>query len=336
MQDSDMQQTDDPNRWRRRSKTIPAVLCGASIAFATAPLSLAVAAISDLTRRRRRLPTVRAALFALRYLANDTAEIVLAPPLWVGRRLGFDDAGYRRVQRWSIRSLARAGDRWLGIRVNTEPEGEPGSIEPGSGPLIVLCRHTSPLDSSLPSLLFGLDRPWNVRSIVTKDALNDPGFDLIYPPLGTVFIDRDEGASARRVIDGFRRHCGPDDVVTIYPEGQIFTPVGLERRLDELEERDPLRAVRLAGLRHLLPPRPGGVLSLLDALPNADVVLIGHIGFEAVPSMRAILGGAPFDQTVNASITRIARADIPETVTEQVAWLDQRWIELDRWVADNR
>lgn len=324
-----MKPIDDPNRWRRRRRTIPAMLGGAVVAFGTAPLTLPLAAVLDLARGRRRLPTARTGIFALRYLANDAVEIVLAPGLWIGRRLGRGDAGYRWVQRWSIRTLASAGDRWLGIRIDGKATV---LVESGSGPLIVLCRHTSVLDSSLPSLLFGLDTPWRVRSIVTDDALNDPGFDLIYPSLGTVFIDRDEGASARRVIHGFRRHDGPDDVVTIYPEGRIFSAAGRDRSLERLGERDPLRSARLAGLRHLLPPRPGGVLSLLDALPNADVVVIGHIGFESVPSMRAMLDVAPVDRTVTVTATRIARADIPETDPERTVWLDQLWLDLDQWV----
>lgn len=296
------------------------------------PIWMPAAVIFDLVRGKRRLPTVRAGKFALRYLVNDSAEIVLAPFLWLGARTGSSRGieRYRSVQRWSIRSLAAAADRDIGVRLDptaTVP------VDPHSGPYIVLCRHTSMLDSSVASLLFGLDSPWNIRSIATADALADPGFDLIYPPLGTVFIDRDEGASARRVIAGFARFDGPDDIVTIFPEGQLFRPSALTRSLDRLAERHPERAERLAGLRHVLPPRPGGTIALLEALPDADVLVIGHQGFERAASIPEMARNAPLDTTVRLSIRHVPRSDVPESTDDRIAWLDRLWTDLDDWVA---
>ncbi len=302
-----------------------------AIALVSAPLTLPLAGLFDLFRGQRRLPTARSGLFGLRYLVNDSTEIVLAPWLWLisrgrGRR-GVER--YRAVQRWSIRTLAAAADRWIGVRLDpaaTVP------VVPGEGPLIVLVRHASILDSSLPSLLFGLDSPWQIRSIVTDDALTDPGFDLIYPALGTVFIDRDEGASARRVIAELARHDGPNDVVTIYPEGRLFRPHRLPGSLARLAERAPERAERLAGLRHVLPPRAGGTLALLEALPSADVLLLGHVGFERAGSIVDLATSAPLDSTVRLMIRHVPRSAIPHGEHERIAWLDTLWLDLDAWL----
>ncbi len=323
----------DPGRWRRRARTIPAMLGVTVFVVASAPITLPLATIVDIARGQRRLPTVRGGLFALRYLVNDSAEIVLAPLLWLASN-GNDDRGierYRSVQVWSIRSLAAAADRFIGVRIDptaTVPVAE------GAGPLIVLVRHCSMLDSSVPSLVFGLDSPWVVRSIVTTDALADPGFDLIYPALGTVFIDRDEGATSRLVIGEFARHGGPNDVATIYPEGNVFRPSLLVRSLERLAERAPERAARLTGLRHVLPPRPGGTLALLRALPAADVVVIGHVGFERAATLAEMAASAPLDSTVQLMIRHVPRSSIPSGEDDRIAWLDALWLDLDQWIDD--
>ncbi len=328
-----MTNSHDPNRWRRRARTVPAMLAMTAGALLAAPLALPLTAVLDLVRGRRRLPGVRAGLFGLRYLVNDSAEIIVAPLLWIGaRRPTGSSAGlarYRCVQTWSVRSLAAAADGWIGVRLDPSAQVP---VEPGQGPLIVLVRHVSMLDASVPSLLLGLDSPWQIRSIVTDDVLADPGFDLIYQPLGTVFIDRDEGASARRIIAGFSEHDGPDDVVTIYPEGRLFRPSVLARSLERLAERSPERAERLAGLRHVLPPRPGGTLALLDALPTADVLLVGHVGFEPVASISDMARTAPIDTEVRILVRRIPRSSVPTADADRVAWLDALWLDLDDWL----
>ncbi len=323
----------DPGRWRRRARTVPSMLVATVVALGAAPVVLPALAVVDLARGRRRQPLVRSARFALRYLVNDSAEVLLAPMLWVGSRLhpGAGTERYRRVQAWSIRTLADAADRRLGIRVDPDA-GTPA--EPGSGPLIVLTRHASLLDAGLPSLLFGLDSDWQVRGVVMREALVDPGFDLLYRRLGSVFIDRDDGPAARNALAVLSGATGADDVVTIYPEGRLFRPQILDRSLERLTERDPARAERLAGLRHVLPPRPGGVLALLDALPEADVVVIGHAGFEAAGSVAEVVRRVPLDVTVEVMSRRFARAAIPTDRDERIRWLDERWLDLDAWIHD--
>jgi 1-acyl-sn-glycerol-3-phosphate acyltransferase len=283
-------------------------------------------------RGRPRLPTVRTALFALRYGINDSIEIVVAPFLRILRPVLGPTHGsrpYRMVQRWSIRTLAQAADRLLGVRLD---RAAALPVPAGTGPLIVISRHVSLLDASLPSLVFGLDSAWQVRGVVTDDALADPGFDLIYPALGTVFIDRDDARTARAVLAAMARFDGADDVVTIFPEGRLFRPDVLARSLDRMRDSNPGRHERLAGLRHVLPPRPGGVLALLAALPTADVVVLGHVGFEAVASLRDMTRVAPIDTTVILNVRRIRRSEVPVTPDEQVVWLDRIWLELDDWI----
>ncbi len=317
-------------RWTRRSVSIPSMLLGTVIAVVLAPVIAVGLAIADLTVGRRRLPRLRVFGMVLQYLVNDSVEIVLAPVLWVwagfGTRLGSTTSRRRhaRLQRWSIDLLATRADQLLGLRI--EVDGEAG-LTPA--PAIVLSRHVSLADASVPGLLYGEGTGIDVRGVIMAEMLSDPGFDLLYGRLGSVFIRRDGDATARRAVHDLAAGLDSRSVAVIFPEGRLFDPTALERSLARLSERDPVRAARLAGLRHVLPPRPGGVLSLLAGAPNADVVVIGHVGFEAVPGIGALSRRAPVGQSISVSVRRIARDGIPDDPAEQVAWLDEEWIRLD-------
>src|SRR3712207_6880469 len=53
---------------------------------------------------------------------------------------------------------------------------------------------------------------------------------------------------------------------SIFPEGANFTPRRKVRALQRLRDRGLVSAVRRAeAMRHLLPPRPGGVVAALSA-----------------------------------------------------------------------
>ncbi len=293
-----------------------------------APVSVAV----DLLRGRRRLPTLRVYLFLLQYGVNDSVEIVLAPIYWVTAGFGLglhrsaSIARHRRLQMWSLDLLIRRAETLLGLRVDFDDK-DLAALRPG--PIIVLSRHVSPFDASLPGLL--CDRAGlPVRGVIMAELLADPGFDLIYGRLGSVFIPRDNGPEARTAIRSMAEASEPDAAMVIFPEGRLFGASTRDRLLARLGERDPERAERLAGLQHVLPPRPGGVSALLNAAPEADVVLIDHRGLDDLVSMSDLVRRVPLDRTVSVDVRRILRADVPTDLDKQVAWLDTLWTGLDR------
>ena len=126
-----------------------------------------------------------------------------------------------------------------------------------------------------------------------------------------------------------RRHDGDRAAVVIFPEGRLFRPSARDRALARLAERDPGRAERLAGLTELLPPRPGGLRVLLDALPEADVVLLDHRGLDRLGRLADLADLAPLDEPVRVTARRIPRAEIPDEHGPFVAWLDHLWLDLD-------
>jgi hypothetical protein len=162
------------------------------------------------------------------------------------------------------------------------------------------------------------------------EVLLAPAF---YVRTGSVFIPRDDGPAARTACAALGRSLADGALGLIFPEGRLFRPDRLVRSLERLVESDPVRAERLAGLGHVLRPRPGGTLALLDAAPDAGVVVLAHAGFEADPTLGVLARAVPVRAPIRVAAWRIPRAEIRSDPAEQVIWLDDLWCDLDVRVA---
>lgn len=323
--------------WKRRRVTIPTMLGATVAALLLAPIIVPVAAAWDAVRLRWSLPSVRVYLFVAQYLINDTVEILAAGPLWIMAGFGttLDRPASRRrherLQAWSIAVLARRAERLLGVRLDTDLDiGE--ALTPG--PAIVVCRHVSLFDASLPALLYQ-QLGYHTRGVIMAELLADPGFDLLYQRAGSVFIPRDNHPDAKDLAATTGVDLDERTVAVIFPEGRLFRPDVLVRSLDRLIERDPDRAQRIAGLRHLLPPRPGGLDALLDVAPNADVVVINHAGFDRYPTFTEVARTVPLDRAIRVTARRITRSEVPTDLAARTVWLDTLWLEMDCWVDEH-
>lgn len=329
-------------RWRRRAQTIPAVLGVTVLAVVVAPVAIVALTVVDVVRTRTRLPSVRVYLFALQYLLNDSVEILAAGPYWLlagfGTRLRsrVSIERHRRLQQWSLDLLERRAERLLGLRIDVAPEARAVLAgDGGRGPVILISRHVSMFDAALPGLV--AHRAGYVsRGIIMAELLADPGFDLLYGRLGSVFIPRDDGPSARRAIAQMVDGAAPNTAYVLFPEGRLFTPDAQKRSIERLAGSDPERARRLRSLSSLLPPRPGGLTTLLDVLPDADVVVLDHRGLDNRRTLAEILRSAPADRPIMVTARRIARAEIPSDPAARTRWLDELWIALDRDLEDER
>lgn len=307
------------------------MLGATSIAIIGLPVLVPVAVIVDLVRARIRLPTLRVYLFLLQYGFNDSVEILLAPIYWAmagfGSRLKAPSsiARHERLQTWSLNLLVARADRLLGLRVRID-DADRAKLSPG--PVIVISRHVSLFDASLPGLLCAAEG-LPVRAVIMAELLADPGFDLIYGRLGSVFVPRDNGPEAKTDIKRMADSAGADAALVIFPEGRLFRTSVRDRLVAKIEKTDPERARRLAGISHVLPPRPGGLQALLAAAPEADVVLLNHRGLERFRKMGDIAAMVPVDETVEIEVRRIPRASIPEDADGQARWLDELWMEID-------
>ncbi len=303
-------------------------------AIVLSPVIVLVAAVADVGRGLLRLPRVRTFLFLLQYGVNDSVEILLAPVLWAMAGFGTRLRGkasisrHQRLQRWSLRVLIRRADRLLGLRIATD-ESSRAALVPT--PAIVLCRHVSIFDAPLPSALY-LDSGVDVRGVIMAELLVDPGFDLLYGRLGSVFIPRDNGPDARAQVAHLGRGIHGSSVAVIFPEGRLFRAEDMQRSLVSVAKTDAARAMRLQRLRHVLPPRPGGFTALLEACPNVDVVVISHTGLESYGALRDLAGDVPLTMSITVEARRYSREEIPADLADAANWLDDRWLEMDEWI----
>jgi 1-acyl-sn-glycerol-3-phosphate acyltransferase len=276
-------------------------------------------------------------LFVWQYLLNDTVEIVAAPVLWAaagfGARLGSPVSVRRheRLARWSVAVMAGRAERLLGVRIEIDAASL-AALEPG--PLIVACRHVNLLDSSLPSVLY-LGRDMHLRGVIMAEMLADPGFDLLYGRLGSVFVPRDNAPDALAALAGLGATLGPGAVAVIFPEGRLFRADLLARSRRRMEEFAPERAERLAGIRHVLPPRPAGLNALLDTAPDADVAVVAHVGLDDYPRFADLARAVPLSHPVRVVAWRTPRSDIPADAAERARWLDDQWRRVDTWVSQH-
>ena len=322
------------SRWKRRARTIPLMLAATVVGVLASPAILTAAVVVDLAKGRFRLPTVRVVLFLLQYGINDSVEILLAPIYWLRAGLGtrLDEpasiARHDRLQQWSVGVLARRAERLLGLRLDVDPAST-AALTPG--PVIVLCRHVNLVDASLATLLYQR-LGYRSRGVIMAELLADPGFDLIYTRTGSVFIPRDNGPETIAMIRELGRNADPTTAVVIFPEGRLFRPDRLKRSQARLALENTERAERLASLTHVLPPRPGGVLTLLDTIP-ADVVVIAHSGLDQYPSFTELAKAVPLREPIRIIAWRVPVDQIPADQCQRIVWLDEQWVLVDQWVA---
>ncbi|MFM7735914.1 MAG: lysophospholipid acyltransferase family protein [Alphaproteobacteria bacterium] len=317
-------------RWRRRAVTLPGFLVATVLAIALSPALLAAALLVDLFRSPS-LPTVRLVLLALVYLVCESVGIVASLFLWLGsigdpeRRLRW----FHALQDEWAAAIFAAGRRIFGLRVEVEGED---ALRPG--PLVLLSRHASLVDTMLPAVHVARRHGLRLRWVLKQELLWDPCLDVVGHVLPNVFVRRGSDDAAREIeaVRSLARDLGPGEGVLIYPEGTRFSPPVLGRALRSLAGADPERAERLGGLRHVLPPRPGGTLAVLEACPPADVVVLAHVGLDGAARLGDVWRGSLVGRRIRVCFRRIAGGEIPASAAERRRWLDAQWLALDEWV----
>ena len=321
----------------RRLVTIPsyallfAVLVGASPLWAPA-LVLAGAL------RRDGFAWFRGAAFAVAYLAAEMAGLLAAGGLWLIRPLSrwstarWLDLHYR-LQAWWGTTLFTLLVRCFDLRVRVE--GVRAS-RLGEGPYLLLIRHTSAADTLLATALVARPHAIRLRYVLKRELLWDPCLDVVGARLPNTFVDRESEDTALQIagIQALARGLTRRDGVSIYPEGTRFSEAKRERVLERLARAGDVKQLEYASaLHHVLPPRPGGVLGLLDAAPGADAIVCAHAGFEAAASLTQLWRGALLGRRICVRFERVPRGRIPADREARAAWLRDLWRDVDAWVA---
>jgi len=128
-----------------------------------------------------------------------------------------------------------------------------------------------------------------------------------------------------------------NDAFVSFPEGGNFTPERRQRGIDRLRrlglERMARRAERMV---HVLTPRPGGLLTALEAAPEADVVLVAHTGLDHLLTVGDVWRELPMDKVIVMRWWQVARDEIPAEREAQIDWLFGWWEQIDRWIEVHR
>jgi 1-acyl-sn-glycerol-3-phosphate acyltransferase len=327
-------------KWSRRAVSVPSVVIALGALAVLSPLLVIVAGAADLVTGPRRRRHLRLLAMVGATLVIEVVGLLGSLALWLACGFGL---GVRRpasqhrnfaLQSWWVGALMGAARRTLGLRVEVDPPEPTAAI----GGTIVLARHTSIGDALLPAYLFGTRLGLAPRYTLKHDLVWDPCIDIVGHRLPHHFIDREASDSAQLdAIRALSTGLDPRSVAVIFPEGTFFTPARRDRAVARLRAGDRHElAERAAGFRSLLPPRPAGTIALLDGAPDADVVIMGHIGFERFSSLGRIYRNVPFRDPVRVWFHRLDRSDVPDDREARITWLYDQWTALDAEVTEHQ
>jgi len=340
-----------PHRLIRRLVLAPLVVVIALAFIVLSPFLALLALVFGLAARSRpgRMRSLRLTCFALIWFVAETAALFLLLGLWIvsgfGGRLRTEPYQSRHyaVIRWFLNVMYDGAARTYGLRVEVEePELTADErIARVARPVIVLSRHAGPGDSFLliHELLTGYGRR---PRVVMKSSLQfDPSLDVLGNRLPNVFIQHSK-AGESLFTEQIKRLAGGLDrsgALVIFPEGANWTPGRWRRGIRRLEHagRSDL-ASRARDMPNLLPPRPGGTLTAIEACPEADVIFVAHSGLDDIISVGDVWRNFPINQVVKARWWRVPHAAVPRTATHeaQVQWLYDWWKLIDSWISANQ
>jgi 1-acyl-sn-glycerol-3-phosphate acyltransferase len=319
---------------QRRLLTIPGYTIGWALWLAAVPVWLPVAILVDLFRRSHGVALRSAAVVSI-YLSCELVGMLASGGLWMWMRIRAVDTErwegiHFRLEAWWGATLFRAVVRLFGLRLEIESDADLGR-----GPYLLLLRHASTADTLLASALVSRPHGLRLRYVLKRELLWDPCLDIVGHRLPNVFVDRFSEESAREVrrVQTLARGLGARDGILLYPEGTRFSEAKRRRVLERFHEKGDAKLLEYArSLASVLPPRPGGTLGLLEAAPEADVVICAHTGFEGAASLGEIWRGALLHRVIRVQFRRIPRDEIPTEREARIAWLREEWQRVGAWV----
>ncbi len=284
---------------------------------------------------------LRVLAITVEWAARHLAGMLSCVALWVAGGFGLraSSARLRRaydgVLRRYVSGVNRAATSRAGVTVQVgESSAAQAVLSEHRRPVVVLSRHAGEGDSLL--VLHALMcRHGRRPRVVLHEALRlDPLIDVLGHRLAYRFIDP-RGGDIEGEIAAMASDLDDDGAVLIFPEGGNFSAARRRRGIQRLEAAGHEDEARVAReLEHLSAPRPGGSLAAIEALPDADVVFVGHVGIPA--GIRSLWHLLLSEQTVRLRMWVAAAEEVPATRDEQIDWLFDWWRTIDRWVDERQ
>jgi 1-acyl-sn-glycerol-3-phosphate acyltransferase len=255
---------------------------------------------------------------------------------WRIRSPRFQRAHYVLVE-WFLQILFWECQRVLHVRVAVE--GPPPTSYDGK-PLLILSRHAGPGDSFL--VVHALLN-WYAREprIVLKDTLQwDPAIDVVLNRLPNRFIRPDPGKDGARVvaqIGELSRNLDANDAFVIFPEGGNVTEHRRKRAIERLRRNGHIdEAQKAERLKHVMAPKPGGVIAALTQARDADVVFVAHTGVEHMVTVLDVWRELPMDREIQMRWWIVPAAEVPIGDEERIDWLFAWWATIDGWIDERQ
>lgn len=329
------------SRIKRRLIGGTAEVLGFVLLTVLSPLLMIVAALVDLTlwvKRRKPWVSVRLVPAIWWFLFGEMKAGLKLILIYVFTGGPFGTGSIRR-RRWVyVLRIAWARNHLGAIKflfgLKFDVEGEECTAP---GPYILMIRHASIIDNLLPDVLIGKKRGIGVRFVIKREIQALTPIDIGGRWIPTVFIRRGslDPQTEIAAVRSLTHDMSPGEIVGIYPEGTRPTPAKIARAQEIIAERQPEIATLAARLNHLLPPRLGGPLALLDeAAAGTDVVFCAHTGFDGLRSVGDIWAGDLVGKTIRVRFWRVAASEIPADEAARTEWLFDRWQILDDWVGE--
>lgn len=322
--------------WGRRALAWPLFAALATVVCGALPAWLALAFLADaLGAGVRRRPITRTVAMVAVYLACEVAGVLAAGIIFLGTLLASDRAKLRanaELQRAWSGALFRALRALFSMSLDVE-----GAELAAPGPMVLFVRHSSTADTLLAAAVIANPHAIVLRYMLKRELLWDPCLDLVGRRLPNVFVDRSSGAGGEQLeaIASLARDLDRGAGVLIYPEGTRFTEPKRAAAVARLEAEGHEELAAIArDFTHVLPPRLGGPLRVLEAARGVDVVFLDQCGFEGARSFASLVRGALVGSAIRVRLRRVEASRVPRERLDR--WLFEQWRETNAWVASHQ
>ena len=314
-------------RYVRRAFSIPLALSVAPLMVLFSPLIFPVLLLVDLFTAPRRLPLTRLGALAMVFAFHEWhAVFMYVHRAWLPQENRWD------AMREAMGIWSGSLHKWAGYIGGLHFDWAEPSTMPKGHPLVI-ARHASNIDAIIPASLFAgiLDRP--AHHVLKSQLRWAPSMDLFAPPLGNYFVRRGRDTQAElRQVERLAEIVRPEGSLVIFPEGTFSTPETRAKVRASLARKGEIEAVALSDeLKALLPPKPAGVLTLLNARPDCIPMVLAHTGLDNVASFKGLWQSLPLTEPV--VVRWWPTAPPPTDRDDQVRWLQDEWRRADRWIA---
>ena len=285
------------------------------------------------------LRPLRALAIVVVFAARHAAATLACLGLWVSSGFGWRLRSetmlraHYALMRWFVDGVYRTIVRTARVRVEvTESAAAEEALSTPGRPVVLMSRHAGEGDTLLVIHAL-LCRHARGPRIVMHEALRlDPLIDVLGDRLPNRFVDP-RGGDTEREIAAMAEELGETAALVIFPEGANFTEERRRRGIERLERAGHEEEAAWAReMRHVSAPRPGGTLAALESSREAEVVILGHVGFPT--GLRELWDLLPHEQTVEVRMWHEPASEVPADHDARIDWLFGKWRELDAWVEE--